>query len=101
VAPTRCGPFTDTKLHPELEERDGWCLNDIRWSNSASLISFTIDSKQNLKVYTADQRIYYLQQNVAMLAQISQQISSIALQIAIPSSPHLTPISAHYRLTSA
>jgi Family of unknown function (DUF6535) len=31
--------------------------------------------------------VFYLQQNVAMLAQISQQISSISPQFAIPSSP--------------
>jgi hypothetical protein len=54
---------------------------------SASLAPFIIDSKQNLKVNPADQMVYYLQQNVAMLSQISQQISSIAPQIVIPSSP--------------
>ena len=48
---------------------------------SASLAPFIIDSKQNLKVNPADQMVYYLQQNVAMLSQISQQISSIAPQI--------------------
>ena len=31
--------------------------------------------------------VFYLQQNVAMLAQISQQISSVSPQFAIPSSP--------------
>ncbi len=54
---------------------------------SASLAPFIIDSKQNMKVNPADQMVYYLQQNVAMLSQISQQISSIAPQIVIPSSP--------------
>ena len=53
---------------------------------STSLTSFIIDSKQNLKVNPADQMVYYLQQNVAMLAQISQQMTSIAPQISIPSS---------------
>ncbi|KAI9457063.1 hypothetical protein F5148DRAFT_1287770 [Russula earlei] len=53
---------------------------------SAALTSFIIDSKGNLKVNPADQMVYYLQQNVAMLAQISTQISSIAPQIIIPSS---------------
>ena len=54
---------------------------------STALTSFIIDSKQNLKVNPADQMVYYLQQNVAMLAQISQQMTSIAPQISIPSSP--------------
>src|SRR5216683_1688945 len=54
---------------------------------SATLTSFIIDSKQNLKVSPADQMVYYLQQNVGILAQISQQISSIAPQVPIPSTP--------------
>ncbi|KAH9958709.1 hypothetical protein BC827DRAFT_1135838, partial [Russula dissimulans] len=54
---------------------------------SAALTAFIIDSKNKLKVDPADQMVYYLQQNVAILAQISHQISSIAPQIVIPSSP--------------
>jgi hypothetical protein len=50
-------------------------------------IQFIIDSKQNLKVSPQDQMVYYLQQNVAMLDQISRQISSIAPQLSIPSAP--------------
>jgi hypothetical protein len=54
---------------------------------SAILTAFIIDSKQNLKVNPTDQMVYYLQQNVAMLDQISRQISSIAPQFSIPSAP--------------
>jgi hypothetical protein len=54
---------------------------------SAVLTAFIIDSKQNLKVSPQDQMVYYLQQNVAMLDQISRQISSIAPQLSIPSTP--------------
>ncbi|KAI0285588.1 hypothetical protein BC826DRAFT_1051702 [Russula brevipes] len=54
---------------------------------SAVLTTFVIDSKESLKANTADQTVYYLQQNVAMLSQISQQISFIAPQFTIPSTP--------------
>ncbi|KAH9988459.1 hypothetical protein BJV74DRAFT_773360 [Russula compacta] len=54
---------------------------------SASLTAFILDSKQNLKVNPSDQIVYYLQQNVAIAAQISQQLSSIAPQVSIPSTP--------------
>jgi len=54
---------------------------------SAILTAFIIDSKQDLKVSPADQMVYYLQQNVAILDQISHQISSIAPQVPIPSTP--------------
>jgi hypothetical protein len=54
---------------------------------SAVLTAFIIDSKQNLKVSPQDQMVYYLQQNVALLDQISRQISSIAPQLSIPSTP--------------
>src|SRR6266850_6105813 len=50
---------------------------------SAVLTSFIIDSRQSLKVDPADQMVYYLQQNVAVLDQISRQISSIAPQVSI------------------
>ena len=54
---------------------------------SAALTAFVIDSKQTLKVSPSDQIVYYLQQNVAILDQISKQISSIAPQVSIPSIP--------------
>ena len=46
-----------------------------------------VDSKQNLKVSPTDQIVYYLQQHSTILSQISQQLSSIAPQVSIPSTP--------------
>jgi len=54
---------------------------------SAALTAFIIDGKQNLKANPADQTVYYLQQNVAILSQISKQISSVVPQVSIPSTP--------------
>ncbi|KAI9456380.1 hypothetical protein BJY52DRAFT_1212963 [Lactarius psammicola] len=60
---------------------------------SAVLTSFLVQSLQNLQVDPAKQSAYYQEQSVAMLAQISQQIASIAQQLSVPSiSPQvLTP----------
>ncbi|KAF8260913.1 hypothetical protein EI94DRAFT_1811086 [Lactarius quietus] len=52
---------------------------------SAALTSFLIDSVNNLRVDPAQQMVYYQQQNVALLAQISEQISFIVPQVTIPS----------------
>ena len=54
---------------------------------SASLTSFVVDSKQNLTVSPTDKMVYYLQQHSIILSQISQQLSSIAPQVSIPSTP--------------
>src|SRR6266571_258082 len=54
---------------------------------SAALTSFIIDKIHDLQVDPAQQMVYYQQQNVALLAQISKQVSSIALQVSIPSTP--------------
>jgi hypothetical protein len=54
---------------------------------SATLTSFLIDSVNNLQVDPAQQMVFYQQQNVALLAQISRQMSSIAPQVSIPSTP--------------
>ncbi|KAI9455372.1 hypothetical protein F5148DRAFT_393032 [Russula earlei] len=54
---------------------------------SAVLTGFTIDSKQALKPSPSDQMVYYLQQNVAMLSQISRQVSFLAPQLVIPTTP--------------
>ncbi|KAH9956883.1 hypothetical protein BC827DRAFT_1270620 [Russula dissimulans] len=54
---------------------------------SAVLAAFALDSKQNLKPSPSDQMVYYLQQNVAMLDQISHQSSFLAPQVSIPSTP--------------
>jgi hypothetical protein len=52
---------------------------------SAALTSFLIDSVNSLQVDPAQQMVYYQQQNVALLAQISEQVASIAPQVSIPS----------------
>ncbi|KAF8258499.1 hypothetical protein EI94DRAFT_1815210 [Lactarius quietus] len=52
---------------------------------SAALTSFLIDSVSNLQVDPAQQMVYYQQQNVALLAQISEQMSSIVPLVPIPS----------------
>jgi hypothetical protein len=52
---------------------------------SASLTSFLADSIANLQVDPAQQMVYYQQQNVALLAQISKQVASITPQVSIPS----------------
>ena len=54
---------------------------------SAALTSFLSDSTNSLQVDPAQQMVYYQQQNVALLAQISQQVSSIAPQVSISSAP--------------
>ncbi|KAF8258677.1 hypothetical protein EI94DRAFT_1620655, partial [Lactarius quietus] len=56
---------------------------------SAALTSFLSGSTNNLQVDPAQQMVYYQQQNVALLAQISKQMSSIAPQVSIPSAPPL------------
>jgi hypothetical protein len=58
---------------------------------SAALTSFLIDSVSNLQVDPAQQMVFYQQQNVALLAQISHQISAIAPQVSIP----LTPLASY------
>ena len=54
---------------------------------SAVLTGFIIDKINDLQVDPTQQMVYYQQQNVALLAQISQQVSSIAPQVPIPSAP--------------
>ena len=54
---------------------------------SAALTEFVIDSKQALKPSPADETVYYLQQHSTILSQISLQLSSIAPQVSIPSTP--------------
>ncbi|KAH8989933.1 hypothetical protein EDB86DRAFT_3080704 [Lactarius hatsudake] len=44
------------------------------------ITSFLVDSLKNLKPDPAQQSVYYHQQSVAMLTQISQQVASIAPQ---------------------
>jgi hypothetical protein len=54
---------------------------------SAALTAFVVDSKQNLKPSPADETVYYLRQHSIILSQISTQLSSIAPQVTIPSTP--------------
>ncbi|KAF8486805.1 hypothetical protein DFH94DRAFT_617387, partial [Russula ochroleuca] len=54
---------------------------------SAALTPFIIESKKNLSGSPTDQIVYYLEQHSIILSQLSQQISSIAPQISIPSTP--------------
>ena len=54
---------------------------------AAVLTSFLVVTLQNLQPDPAQQAVYYHQQSVAMLAQISQQLASIAPQVSIPSPP--------------
>ena len=46
-----------------------------------------IDSKGNLQVKPEDEMAYYLQQHSTILSQISQQLSFIAPQVSVPSTP--------------
>ncbi|KAI0274012.1 hypothetical protein BGY98DRAFT_102966 [Russula aff. rugulosa BPL654] len=54
---------------------------------SAVLTAFVVDSKQNLKPSPSDETVYYLRQHSTILSQISVQLSSIAPQVAVPSTP--------------
>ncbi|KAI0281952.1 hypothetical protein BGY98DRAFT_912920 [Russula aff. rugulosa BPL654] len=54
---------------------------------SAALTAFVVDSKQNLTPSPADETVYYLRQHSTILSQISVQLSSIAPQVSIPSTP--------------
>ena len=54
---------------------------------SAVLTSFLVQSIQNLLPNPAQQSLYYQQQSLAMLVQISQQMASISPQFSIPSTP--------------
>src|SRR6266850_2561274 len=66
---------------------------------SAVLTAFIIDSKQSLKVNPQDQMVFYLQQNVAILDQISRQISSIVPQISV--SRNLPPPYTGFKLSAS
>ena len=54
---------------------------------SAALTGFVLDSKQDLKPSPADETAYYLRQHSTLLSQISLQLSAIAPQVSIPSTP--------------
>ena len=56
---------------------------------SAVLTSFLVQSIQALQPSPAQQSVYYQQQSLAMLVQISQQMATIAPQFSISSTPPL------------
>ncbi|KAI9433205.1 hypothetical protein H4582DRAFT_1011670 [Lactarius indigo] len=62
---------------------------------SAALVSFITDKIHDLQVDPAQQLVYYQQQNVALLAQISNNVSSIASAIAPRASTQSTPPSSY------
>jgi hypothetical protein len=73
---------------------------------SAALTSFLIDSVNNLQVDPAQQMVYYQQQNVALLAQISTQVASLAPQVSIPSTlpppyPDFSPSPSDVRVNAS
>ena len=87
---------------PRINARDGLIQAGLF---SAALTSFIIDRIQGLQVDPAQQMVYYQQQNVALLAQISQQISSIAPHLSIPSTlpppyPDFRPSSSDVRVNA-
>ena len=51
------------------------------------LTAFVVDSKQNQKPSPTDETVYYLRQHSTILSQISVQLSSIAPEVTIPSTP--------------
>ncbi|KAH9057214.1 hypothetical protein EDB87DRAFT_1133707 [Lactarius vividus] len=54
---------------------------------AAVLTSFLVQSIQNLQSNPMEQSVYYQQQSVAMLAQISHQIASITPQVPVAPTP--------------
>jgi hypothetical protein len=61
---------------------------------SAVLTSFLVQSIQALQPNPAQQSVYYQEQSLAVLVQISHQMASIAPQVSIPSTlpqPYLAP----------
>ncbi|KAF8486853.1 hypothetical protein DFH94DRAFT_701142 [Russula ochroleuca] len=75
----------DSRIQTLKDDMDGVLI--FAGLFSAALTSFVVDSKQNLTVSPTDKMVYYLQQQSTILSQISQQISSIAPQVSIPSTP--------------
>ncbi|KAH8989949.1 hypothetical protein EDB86DRAFT_2807579, partial [Lactarius hatsudake] len=59
---------------------------------SVVLTSFLVQSIQDLRANPTQESAYYQQQSVAMLAQISEQVASIATLISVPSVSPQTPI---------
>ncbi len=66
---------------------------------SAALTSFITDKIHDLQVDPAQQMVYYQQQNVALLAQISNQVFSIAPQVSVRVSAGLRSPDTYGRLS--
>jgi Family of unknown function (DUF6535) len=86
--------------HYELGYADTWPQAGLF---SAVLTAFVVDSKQNLKPSPAEETVYYLRQHSTILSQISVQLSSIAPQVTIPSTPpppfpSFSPLSSDIRV---
>ncbi|KAN0136301.1 hypothetical protein V8E53_005906 [Lactarius tabidus] len=82
----------EAQFHSLMGDMDGVLL--FAGLFSAVLTSFLVQSIQELQPNPAQQSLYYQQQSLAMLVQISQQMASIAPQVSIPStppSPYLAP----------
>ena len=73
------------KKIPSSSSTPSSCTGDQAGLFSAALTSFLVDRIHDLQVDPAQQMVYYQQQNVALLAQISKQVSSLAPQVSIPS----------------
>ena len=81
------------------------CTVDQAGLFSVALTSFLVDNAHNLRVNPAQQMVYYQQQNVALLTQISNQLSSIVPQVSIPSTlpppyPNFSPNSSDVRVNA-
>ncbi|KAH9011123.1 hypothetical protein EDB84DRAFT_1279278, partial [Lactarius hengduanensis] len=57
---------------------------------AAVITSFLVEGLKNLQADPAKQSVYYQEQSVAILAQISRQIASIAPNVSISPTPNLT-----------
>ena len=69
---------------PALRRIHGWAHAKAGLS-SAVLTAFIIDRNQAIQPTPAQQSAFYQQQSVALLNQISQQLSSLGAQIPVPS----------------
>jgi len=70
---------------------------------SAALTAFIIDRSQNIQQTPAQQSVFFQQQSVALLNQISQQLSSLGAQTPVSSNlslsgPAVTPSSSDVRV---
>ncbi|KAH9974609.1 hypothetical protein BGW80DRAFT_1559626 [Lactifluus volemus] len=62
---------------------------------AAALSPFIVDRSQAIQVTPVQQMVFYEQQSVDLLKQISAQISSLSLQASVPSPPPLPPLTAN------